>query len=315
MTTAITLQLGDSNRTLHRLAILLAVATSCLMFVGGSVTSNGAGLAVPDWPTTFGQNMFLFPPSRWIGGVLYEHGHRLTGAAVGMIMIVMTAWAHWREPRRRVRVLTVIMLGAVIVQGVMGGLRVTERSITLAIVHACFAPMFLCTTFCLVAVTSRTWINAPDLTGPAPARWLKWLCVATATSSFCQIVAGAVYRHLRVGINYHIVGAIVLTTMVCAIGIALRPGRADDRLSVRITNALAGLLATQLILGVWSYMIVTGINANRPKMLLEWLLPSAHVAVGGAFFASSVALVLSLYCRQRRAPFAHPVRPPEILAP
>src|SRR5438132_5694691 len=123
----------------HRIAILLAGATFPLLFIGGLVTSKGAGLAVPDWPTTFGYNMFLYPWSRMVGGILYEHSHRLIGSAVGLLTIALALVLWRKESRPWLRWLGVVALGAVIAQGVLGGLRVVLLQQTLAIIHACFA--------------------------------------------------------------------------------------------------------------------------------------------------------------------------------
>src|SRR5215212_10088558 len=118
-------------------ALLTAAATFPLIFMGGLVTSHGAGMSVPDWPNSYGYNMFTFPPSQWIGGIFYEHTHRLMGTVVGMLSIVLTIVA-WRvEDRRWVRWLATAVLGAVIFQGILGGLRVIWVELDLAIVHDC----------------------------------------------------------------------------------------------------------------------------------------------------------------------------------
>src|SRR5437588_5766919 len=114
------LSISSYNSTLHRLALLTAAATFPLIFMGGLVTSHGAGLAVPDWPNSFGYNMFLFPPSRWVGGIFYEHTHRLMGTVVGMLSIALTVWAWRTELRRWVRWLVTGLLLAVCVQGTLG---------------------------------------------------------------------------------------------------------------------------------------------------------------------------------------------------
>src|SRR5213078_1236297 len=109
--------LSSSSRyipSLHVLALLTTAATFPLIFMGGLVTSHGAGMSVPDWPNSYGYNMFLFPPRLWIGGILYEHTHRLAGVVVGMLSILLAAVAWKTEPRRWVRWLCAGVLGAVI---------------------------------------------------------------------------------------------------------------------------------------------------------------------------------------------------------
>src|SRR5215210_8980715 len=107
------------NPALHRVALLTAAATFPLIFMGGLVTSHGAGMSVPDWPNSYGYNMFLFPPRLWIGGIFYEHTHRLMGTIVGMLSIALVI-AAWREPRRWVLHLAIALLSCVIIQGVLG---------------------------------------------------------------------------------------------------------------------------------------------------------------------------------------------------
>jgi cytochrome c oxidase assembly protein subunit 15 len=250
------------NSRLHLLAVLTACATFPLIFMGGLVTSQGAGMSVPDWPNSYGYNMFLFPPNQWMGGILYEHTHRLMGTVVGFcsILLVLFAWgparsdaarrrlrlaaavsllltpicalapftynnnqtltdnlrhaavgfgslflilvvacmARSREERRSVRWLSVLVLGMVIFQGVLGGLRVVLVKLDLAIVHACFAQAFFCLTALMAMVTSRWWIEAAPV-----ANWRSRLAVlgliATATI-YVQLILGAVMRHNDAGL-------------------------------------------------------------------------------------------------------------------
>src|SRR3954453_4903259 len=132
------------NPILHRTAQLTAAATLLLIFMGGLVTSKGARMSVPDWPNSYGYNMFTFPPSKCIGGIFCQHTHRLMGTVVGMLSIALTIIAWKSEPRRWVRWLATSVLGAVIFQGVLGGLRVVLVKLDLAIVHACVAQAFFC---------------------------------------------------------------------------------------------------------------------------------------------------------------------------
>ena len=123
---------GPASVWPHRLAVFTAAATAALIFVGGVVTNTGSGLAVPDWPTTFGQNMFLYPPSQWAGGILYEHSHRLMGALVGLLTVVLAAALWVAAPRGGLRWVGLVAVAAVIGQGVLGGLRVVLLKQTLA---------------------------------------------------------------------------------------------------------------------------------------------------------------------------------------
>ena len=99
---------------LHYFAVLVALATAVLIFAGGLVTSTGSGLSVPDWPSTYGWFMFTFPVEKWVGGIFYEHSHRLIASTVGFLILVLAFWLRRAEPRRWVRMLGLIALGAVI---------------------------------------------------------------------------------------------------------------------------------------------------------------------------------------------------------
>src|SRR6266496_836431 len=145
------------NPWLNRFALLTAGATLALLGIGGLVASHGVGLAVPDWPNTYGYNMFLFPFSKWVGGILYEHTHRLIASAVGFLTIILAIWL-WRiESRRWVRNLGLIALAGVTLQGILGGLRVTMLKDEIGIFHACIAQAFLALLVAIALVTTNFW--------------------------------------------------------------------------------------------------------------------------------------------------------------
>src|SRR5438105_3986854 len=185
---------ADESPWLHRVALLTAIATFPLIFMGGLVTSHQAGMSVPDWPNSYGYNMFLFPPRLWIGGILYEHTHRLMGSVVGMFSIVLAMCAWKWETRAWARRLAYAVLGAVIFQGVLGGLRVVLVKLDLAIVHACVAQAFFCLAALVAAVTSRWWFAAPDFSRSEDARRGQHLirfAIACAIAIYLQLIVGA----------------------------------------------------------------------------------------------------------------------------
>jgi heme a synthase len=160
------------------------------------VTSKNVGLAVPDWPTTFGYNMFLFPVSKWVGGILFEHTHRLLGSAVGFLTIILAVWLWLREDRKWVRNLGVIALAAVIFQGILGGLRVTMLKDEIGIFHACLAQAFLALLAFLALVTTKFWralATQPADLGRSTA--LKTFAVAITIAIYVQLALGATMRH------------------------------------------------------------------------------------------------------------------------
>ena len=195
---------------LNVFAWLTCVATLLLICSGGMVTSKGVGLAVPDWPTTFGYNMFLFPVSKWVGGILFEHTHRLMGSLVGFLTIILAIWLWRSEPRRWVRNLGMIALGAVILQGVLGGLRVTMLKDEIGIFHACLAQAFLGLVVVIALVTTNFWrsptitwfsaeynsagrtVQSPMFGKMAP---IKRTAIAVTAAIYVQLALGATMRH------------------------------------------------------------------------------------------------------------------------
>ena len=160
---------GNSTRSrkwLNRFAWITCIATLLLICSGGMVTSKNVGLAVPDWPTTFGYNMFLFPISKWVGGILFEHTHRLMGSLVGFLTIILAVWLWLREDRRWVRSLGVIAVVGVILQGILGGLRVTMMKDQIGIFHACVAQAFLGLLVFIALVTTKFWPSLANGTLP-----------------------------------------------------------------------------------------------------------------------------------------------------
>lgn len=183
-------------RGLHRYATAVAAATGALLFVGGLVTSTGSGLAVPDWPLSFGQ---VFPRMR--GGVLFEHGHRMVAGAVGLLTVVLAVWLWRAEPRRWVRRLGAYALLAVVLQGTLGGLTVLLRlPVAVSVAHAGVAEIFFCLTSTIALVTSRGWLAAPE---PIPDREhpsLRSLSLATVVVIYVQVLVGALVRHSGAGL-------------------------------------------------------------------------------------------------------------------
>src|SRR5213080_1229752 len=187
---------ATSGAWLNRFAWLACIATLLLICSGGMVTSKNVGLAVPDWPTTFGYNMFLFSVSKWVGGILFEHTHRLMGSLVGFLSIILAAWLWLREERRWVRNLGMVALLGVILQGILGGLRVTMMMDEIGVFHACVAQAFLGLLVVIALVTTKFWRaleNQPlDTQDCTPT---KTLAIAIMIAIYVQLALGATMRH------------------------------------------------------------------------------------------------------------------------
>src|SRR6267142_833565 len=187
---------ATSTRWLNRFAWLTCVMTILLICSGGMVTSKHVGLAVPDWPTTFGYNMFLFPVSKWVGGILFEHTHRLMGSVVGFLTIILAVWLWLREDRPWVRSLGVIALGGVILQGILGGLRVTKKKDEIGIFHACIAQAFLGLLVVIALVTTNFWQTLANLQiDPLKLTQIKTLAIGITLAIYLQLALGATMRH------------------------------------------------------------------------------------------------------------------------
>src|SRR6266403_1823731 len=185
-----------STTWLNVFAWLTAIATLFLICSGGMVTSKGVGLAVPDWPTTFGYNMFLFPVSKWIGGIFFEHTHRLIASAVGFLTIILALWLWRSEDREWVRNLGLIAVASVVLQGVLGGLRVTMLKDEIGIFHACLAQAFLGLIVLLAIVTTRFWRSLSSATVAGnKLRALRTVALLTTAAIYIQLGLGAMMRH------------------------------------------------------------------------------------------------------------------------
>src|SRR5438067_5901578 len=185
-----------SRKWLNRFTWFICVAALFLICSGGMVTSKNVGLAVPDWPTTFGYNMFLFPVSKWVGGILFEHTHRLIGSVVGFLTIILAVWLWLRDDRPWVRSLGVIALGGVILQGILGGLRVAKMKDEIGIFHACIAQAFLGLLVVIVLGTTNFWQTLANLRiDPLKLAQMKTIAIGITLAIYLQLALGATMRH------------------------------------------------------------------------------------------------------------------------
>ncbi len=188
------------NPALAWFAALTALATVCLIGVGGLVTSHGVGMAVPDWPTTYGYNMFLFPISQWVGGIFYEHSHRLVASGVGFLVTILAVWLWLKEERRWLRRLGVLAWFAVVLQGVLGGLRVTMLKDELGIFHAMLAQAFLVLLAVIAFALSPWWKRLAGVRRAGITGALRMGLAAGVALVFLQLGLGATMRHQHSGL-------------------------------------------------------------------------------------------------------------------
>ncbi len=357
------------RRWLYGLAVLTAVMTFILICMGGLVTSTDSGLAVPDWPTTFGYNMFLYPlsktvsgflfsidsnlqanlddsdpsvelrmalekneipvsedviisvvqpGSRWkltddengrtysliktgdrldvyVHGILYEHSHRLIGSIVGLLTIGLMVSLLAKDDRNWMKWLGFIALAAVIAQGVMGGMRVTNLSRILAIIHACFAQAFFALTASLALFTSRGWLGASEQIEAANTSRLRKLSIITVCLIYVQFIFGAVLRHTGNRLDAHLLFAGLVTIHIFLLLRRILLDYLENRILVRLILLSSGLLAVQLVLGFGAFVTEFTALGKGVSPVAGVAITTAHVAIGALMMASSVLLALNVF--------------------
>jgi cytochrome c oxidase assembly protein subunit 15 len=302
---------------LHRFAKFLAACTVLLILAGSLVTSNDAGLSVPDWPTSYGWNMFTFPPSMWVANILYEHGHRLIASTVGFLTIVLAVWAWFAEPRRWVRGLAIAALGTVIAQGILGGITVLfYLPAAVSTAHAGLAEIFFCLTVSIALFTSPGWIEgyanrasakaiALRPSRPADDAVLRHVATATTLLIYTQILIGATMRHTGAGLAIpdfplmfghlipdhwdpkiavhfaHRAGALVVTLMILATSAHVWYHHRGRQELTRPAALLVALVCIQVTLGALTVLTRRDVWIN-----------SVHVVCGALVLTTSLVLTL-----------------------
>jgi heme a synthase len=313
---------------LHRFSQFLAACTVVLLLAGSLVTSTDSGLSVPDWPTSYGWSMFTFPPSMWVGGVRFEHTHRLIASTVGFFTIVLAAWL-WRvDPRRWMKRLGVAALAAVIAQGLLGGLTVLLfLPAPVSIAHAGLAEIFFCMTVAIALFTSPGWLNSGHHTvevanisdnprGAPPSRAgalaslaepmaLRRLATTTTALIYIQILLGATMRHTGAGL--------AIPDFPLMFG-GLIPSHWDAKIAIHFAHRVGALVVTLAIAATAGHILYHHRDRReltRPALLIGFLvcvqialgaltvlsqrdvaINSAHVVCGAVVLATSLVLTL-----------------------
>jgi cytochrome c oxidase assembly protein subunit 15 len=315
---------------LHLFAVLVAASTALLIFAGGLVTSTGSGLSVPDWPNTYGWFMFTFPMENWVGGIFYEHTHRLIASTVGFLIVILAVWLWRAEPRLWVRRLGFIALGAVIAQGVLGGITVLYYlPDPISIAHASLAQIVFCLTIAIAVATSPGWKRAYARGGAGVPRDLTLQRVALVTTAliYVQILIGATMRHTGAGLAIpdfplafghllppewnakiavhfaHRAGALVVSLLILATAGHVFYHHRACRSLARPAGLLLALVCMQVTLGALT--VLSG---------KQHIINSLHVVTGAAVLGTSLVLTLRAH-RPRFADAARQVAPPAGDAP
>jgi len=294
---------------LHKFARLVVASTVLLILAGSLVTSHEAGLSVPDWPTSYGWNMFTFPPRMWVANIFYEHGHRLIASTVGFFTIILATWLWMKDSRAWLRWFGVAALGAVVAQGLLGGLTVLfflPPAVSTA--HAALAEIFFCMTVAIALFTSPGWMRGYDDTVASDADvspTLRRLATTTTILIYAQILIGATMRHTGAGLAIpdfplmfgrlvpdhwnagiaihfaHRLGAVIVAIAVLSTAVAIWR-RHPDRVELAHPSLVLILLTiVQLTLGA-----LTIITHRDP-----WN-NSVHVVFGALVLTTSLVLTL-----------------------
>jgi cytochrome c oxidase assembly protein subunit 15 len=291
---------------LHRFSVLVAISTALLIFAGGLVTSTGSGLSVPDWPTTYGWFMFTFPLDKMVGGIFYEHTHRLIASTVGFFILVLAIWLWRAEPRRWLRRLGYIALGAVVTQGVLGGITVLwYLPDPISIAHASLAQLVFCLAVSIALFTSPGWARGYSEAGD---RTLQAVAAVTTACIYVQILIGATMRHIGAGlaipdfplafgrlvppvwttaiaVHYaHRVGAVLVAALILATSGHVLYHHRQQRALRRPAVLLVLLVAVQITLGALT--VLSG---------KQYIINSLHVVTGALVLVTSLVLTLRAY--------------------
>ena len=284
----------------------VALSTAVLIFAGGLVTSTGSGLSVPDWPNTYGWFMFTFPLEKMVGGIRYEHSHRLIASGVGFLILVLAAWLWRAESRPFVRRLGYVALAAVITQGMLGGITVLwYLPEPISIAHASLAQIVFCLTVAIALFTSTGWTRGHERLAPPDDQLLRRLTVLTTAWIYVQILIGATMRHTDAGL--------AIPDFPLAFG-QIIPPHWDPRIAIHFAHRVGALVASALILAAAGHVFYHHRGHGslvRPAILLvtllivqvtlgaftiltakHYIINSLHVVTGACVLATSVVLTL-----------------------
>lgn len=296
---------------------MLVCATFPLIWVGGLVTTYDAGMAVPDWPATYGYNLFLYPLSTWLGGpwdLFIEHGHRLLASAVGLLTIVFAVVVWRNESRRWVRWWSIVCLGLVISQGLLGGARVVFDEVLLARLHGCLGPAFFASCVVAASITSKWWRHAQPLDGTAIHRFRR-LALVLLVLSYAQLVLGAHLRHMPAHWAPSTFLLLVSAHLLLAVGLLIYSGSElvfclrSERLKAtglltRPAMLLAFMVVAQILLGVGTWSVKYAYPRWLPggsffdkytvqaESMVQAVTVTGHVAMGSLILALATVVAV-----------------------
>src|SRR4051812_8621841 len=295
------------NRGLHRFAVILAFWTFLLIIAGALVTSNDAGLSVPDWPTSFGS---LYKIPKLVGGVKFEHSHRMIAQGAGFLTIILAVWMWRAEKRRWLRLLGIGALGTVIAQGVLGGLTVLYfLPPPISSAHAALAQTFFCLVVAVAVFTGRKWIEeVPRVEFDQRKPSLFTLALLAIFVLYVQLILGAMFRHHGLSWWPHVVHAAVVSFVLAWTAVRALSVYSQIEAIRRPAILMLSLVMAQLSLGFTAFLtrVSWGRDAVQPELPMV-ISTVAHVAVGALLLATTVVLAIQVW---RHVPVAFEERVP-----
>ncbi|HYX69085.1 MAG TPA: COX15/CtaA family protein [Terriglobales bacterium] len=268
-----------------------ACCTFLLLIAGALVTSNDAGLSVPDWPTSFGS--FRMPPM--VGGVKFEHGHRMVAGFVVILSLALTIWTFFADRRSWMRKLLVAAMASVVAQAVLGGLTVLFfLPPWVSTAHATLAQTFFCLLVAAALFSGRGWIEgAPRQVAETRRPRLATLTLVTAAAVYLQLILGAAFRHSAIKLMPHLIEAAVVSVLVLWTVTRVLTDYGRIAALRRPAVLLLAVLLVQLGLGFGSFLTKVDWGKDAPQPMLSMVVVTvAHVAVGALLLAASMVLAI-----------------------
>jgi heme a synthase len=312
----------ENGKWAHRWSWAVALTIFPLIWVGGLVTTQDAGMAVPDWPGTYGYNMFAYPVSAWVYGpfdLMVEHGHRLLGSLAGFLVICLCIAAWVDEPRRWVRWLCVGLLASIIAQGLLGGARVVFDARTLAMIHGCTGPLVFALAAAVVTVTSSWWKRDDKVI--VARGWFAWMTVGLFGASVVQLALGAQLRHIQPWaspsffttlVHTHLTMALLVLVMVIVVLAVSATKQYRGLEGIRgLRLVIFGLLIVQILLGCGTWIanyalplagsapILSSYTIEIQGYWESWIV-TGHQATGSLIIVSALVFALRVWRQTKR---------------
>lgn len=277
-----------------------------LIVAGALVTSNDAGLSVPDWPTSFGS---IYKIPHMVGGIRFEHTHRMIAEFVGLLTIILAVWTWRAEKRHWLRLLAAGALGTVIIQGILGGMTVLFLlPAPISSAHAAVAQTFFCIAVAIAVFTGRRWMREHPRTEIDTRRpTLFTLTLLSIFVLYVQLLLGAMFRHHGMSWWPHVVHAGVVAIVLSWTAVRAISVYPNIEAVKRPAILMLGLMVAQLCLGFFAFItrVMWGKDAAQPELPMV-IATVVHVAVGALLLATTVVLAIQVW-RHVPVSFAEPV--------